>query len=116
MNRLTDEEEIRKRAIFDGLSLKRKEKILKRGYENWDPFAPPNDPIDLRRDSKKHTALMLTRKFLANCPQKDINTLYSQGVWEMCVGLMSGSDRYRGMYEFSCWYKDFLKEEKKEDI
>jgi len=116
MNKLTPDEEMRKRAIFDGLSPKRKEKILRKGYENWDPFALPNDPIDIRTDPKKHTAFMLARRFLANCPDRAYESAYSKGVWEMCMGIISGNDRYRGMYEFSCWYRDLLKNEDKDNL
>ncbi len=47
MANLTPEEEQRKKAIFDGMSPRLQSRILKKGYDIWDPFMEPNDPIDL---------------------------------------------------------------------
>ncbi len=38
------EYEIRKKAIFDTMSKRGQERILKMGYENWEPFQEPKDP------------------------------------------------------------------------
>jgi hypothetical protein len=107
MSKLSQEEEGRKRAIFEGMSPRRQRKILEKGYDNWDPFQPPRDPIDLRTDKNRYTAAMLAREFLATQASEGYSRAYSQGVWEICVGIVSSSDRYTGMYEFSCWYRDF---------
>lgn len=109
MTKLSSEEEMRKKAIFKQMSSKRQKKILEKGYDKWDPFAPPRDPIDLRKDNTRHTAAALAKKFLATCSMEKYSKAYGQGVWEICVGIISGNDRYRGMYEFSCWYHEFLK-------
>jgi hypothetical protein len=106
---LPPEEEERKRAIFERMSARRKERILKRGYDNWDPFIPPRDPLDLRVDKSRHTAAMLARAFLSTRSEEQREKAYEQGVWEICVGLISENERYTGMYEFSIWYGDFLK-------
>jgi hypothetical protein len=108
MRRLTPEEEERKRAIFESMSPKWREKILKRGYDKWDPFAPPKDPIDLRRDLTGNTAASLVKRFLDTKEARSCSPAFVQGVWEICQGLMTSSDRYRGMYEFCCWYRDLL--------
>ena len=108
MTALPPEDEEKKRAIFEGMSARRKEKILKMGYENWDPFVKPRDPIDLRADKTKRAAAELARAFLSNRFAEKRDRDYEQGVWEISVGLINESERYRGMYEFSIWYKDFL--------
>ena len=110
MEKLSPEDENRKKAIFDGMSDRSKKKILARGYEEWDPFLAPKDPIDIRTDKRRHTALDLTKKFLRTCSHEDYSHAYGQGVWEICTGIISGDDRYRAMYEFSCWYRDFLRD------
>ncbi len=109
MTKLSPEEENRKRAVFEQMSPKRQEKILKKGYDKWDPFAPPRDPIDLRTDQTRHTAAMVVKKFLATHSMEEYSNAYGQGAWDICVGIMSDNDRYMGMYEFSCWYDEFLK-------
>ena len=48
-----EEAEKRKRAVFESMSPRRQKHILKKGYEKWDPFAEPKDPIDIRKDKTK---------------------------------------------------------------
>jgi len=69
----------------------------------------PKDPIDIRMDQCRETALSLMRRFLQTCPQKEYSNAYGQGAWEVCMGIMGGDDRCRGIYDFSCWYRDLLK-------
>ncbi len=98
----------RKRAIFDAMGARGQRQILKRGYEKWDPFMEPKEPIDIRRDRTKRTTQMLVRVFLQTRPQTDYSNAYGQGVLEICHGIINDDDRYTGMYEFSVWYRDLL--------
>jgi hypothetical protein len=113
MTKLTPEEaEDRKRAVFDSMSARRRNHILKKvGYDRWDPFEEPKDPIDIRRDQSKRTTQMLVREFLQTRSQKEYSNAYGAGVLELCLGLMNDDDRYRGMFEFSCWYRELLEKE-----
>ena len=112
MRKLSPEEKERKKAIFDSMSARRRAHILKKeGYDEWDPFIEPKDPIDIRQDKTRRTARELAQEFLAACDQERYSNAFGQGVWEMCIGLMGDDDRYKGMYEFSCWYCDLLKKE-----
>jgi len=106
---LTIEEEMRKKAIFDAMSAKSRKRILDKGYEKWDPFLMPKDPIDIRMDQCRETALSLMSSFLQTCPHKEYSNAYGQGAWEVCMGITGGDDRWRGIYDFSCWYRDRLK-------
>ena len=108
MKRLPPEQEERKKAIFDGMSARNKKKILDKGYESWDPFSQPKDPIDIRVDQGRRTAWQLAGDFLQTRSHEGYSNEYGQGVWEICTGIMSGKDRYRAMYEFSCWYQRLL--------
>ena len=108
MNRLSPEQEERKRAIFDGMSARNKKRILDKGYDSWDPFSLPNDPIDIRVDQGRRTAGELARDFLQTRSHEGYSNDYAQGVREICTGIVSGKDRYRAMYEFSCWYQRLL--------
>ena len=107
MKKLSREEEKRKKTIFDSMSPRGQRRILAKGYDSWDPFELPRDPIDLRVDKNRYTAAMLTKEFLATRESEKYSPAYAQGVWDICVGIISDSDRYMGMYEFSCWYRDF---------
>jgi hypothetical protein len=106
---LTLEEEKSKKAIFDAMSARSRKRVVDKGYEKWDPFMMPKDPIDLRMNQRRETALSLMRKFLHTRPSEDYNKDYCQGAWEVCMGITVGDDRWRGIYDFSCWYRDILK-------
>ncbi len=112
MNEFSAEEiERRKRAIFDQMSPRRQKAILKRGWERWDPFIEPKDPIDIRRDATRRTTRQLFNEFLQSRSGPEKGNAYNQGVLEICLGLVNDDERYRAMYEFSCWYRDLLEKE-----
>jgi len=103
--------EIKKKAIFDSMAPRRQKHILKRGYDRWDPFEEPKDPIDIRKDKTKRTSQQLVREFLQQCSHQDYSNAYGRGVLEFCIGLVNEDDRFRGMYEFALWYNQLLKRE-----
>ena len=111
-----EEAEKRKRAVFDSMSPRRQKHILKKGYDKWDPFEEPKDPIDIRRDKTKRTTQMLVREFLQSCSAEEYSNAYGRGVLEMALGIVNEDDYFQGMYEFSCWYRDLLKKEGQNDI
>ncbi len=112
--RFTPEEiERRKRLVFESMSERRRRHILRRGYDSWDPFAEPKDPIDIRRDPTRRTAHDLVREFLASRGAPFPNTSYSRGVLEMAIGMVNAEDRVRGMFDFACWYRELLAREGK---
>ena len=108
MNDTSSEKAKRKRAIFDAMSSRRRNHILKKGYERWDPFQEPKDPIDIRRDKSKRTTQMLVREFLQQKDSETYSPAYGRGVLEICLGIVNNEDRFIGMYEFSCWYRELL--------
>jgi hypothetical protein len=103
-----EEEERRKKAVFNSMSPRRQQHILKRGYDKWDPFQEPKDPIDIRKDKTKRTTQDLVREFLQTRSAEVQNNAYNRGVLEFALGIVNGEDRFRGMYEFACWYHDLL--------
>ncbi len=112
VDELTQEQaEERKRAIFDAMSDRRRKHIQKMGYEKWNPFLEPKDPIDIRTDKTKRTTKALVREFLQSRASGDYGNKYAGGVLEICLGIVNGDDRYRAMFEFSCWYYELLKRE-----
>ncbi len=107
MSNGSPDEEKKKKFIFDSMSKRNRKKILDKGYDNWNPFEKPKDPIDLREADKRETATTLTKKFLQTVGQSEYSREYGKGVFEICMGIIGDEDRYRAMYEFSCWYKEF---------
>jgi len=103
-----EETEVRKRAIFDAMSPRRQKRILKIGYERWDPFQEPNDPIDIRKDKTKRTSQALVREFLQSRPMEGYSNSYGRGVLEIAMGIVNQEDRFIAMYEFSIWYRALL--------
>ena len=109
---LTPEEEKKKREIFDAMAPRRQQRILKKGYDTWDPFQMPKDPLaQMRRDREgKQHALELFQRYLAETALPEESTEYLKGVMEMSEGVVGGGDRFRGMYAFACWYEKKGKE------
>jgi hypothetical protein len=106
-----DEIERRKKAVFERMSPRRQKHILNKGYETWDPFIEPKDPIDIRKDKTKRTTQALVREFLQSLPEQTYSNSYGRGVFEICHGIINQDDRFVAMYEFSCWYRELLKKE-----
>ncbi len=114
MSHIEENEEQKKQAVFDSMSPRRQAHILKKGYEKWNPFAEPKDPIDIRKDKTKRTSQMLIREFLQSKSSTEYSNDYGRGAFEMCLGIINQEERFWGMYDFACWYQDLLKTEGRE--
>ena len=102
---LANERERQKKAIFDAMSPKRQQRILKKvGYENWDPFQEPKYPIDLREQEVERKAMTLSREFLEGCGIEHYSDEYIQAVREISKGLLKDQARYKAIFDFCCWY------------
>ena len=108
MTDISKDEEFRKKAIFDRMSPRRQKHILKKGYEKWNPFIEPKDPIDIRKDRTKRTSQMLIREFLQSKDLEAYSNNYGRGAFEICMGIINEDERYQGMFEFACWYNSLL--------
>jgi hypothetical protein len=106
-----EEEQKRKKAIFESMSLRRQKHILKKGYDKWDPFQEPKDPIDIRKDKTKRTTQELFRAFLQSRSNEDYSNAYGRGVFEICHGIINDDDKFKAMFEFSVWYQKLLERE-----
>lgn len=105
------EEERQKRAIFDNMSERSRKRILNKGYALWNPFEPPKDPIDIRKDKTQRTGLALIKEFWRSRESEPNSDQYGRGVVEICLGIINKDERFLGMFEFSCWYKELLDKE-----
>lgn len=98
-----------KKAVFESMSARRQKYILdKVGYDNWDPFQKPKDPIDIRKDKSNRTSQRLVREFLQSRPLEGYSNSYGRGVLEMAIGIVNDDDRFIGMYEFALWHRKLL--------
>jgi hypothetical protein len=105
-------EDDKKKAVFDAMAPRRQKHILdKVGYDKWDPFEKPKDPIDIRRDKSRRTSQTLVREFLQACPMERYSNSYGRGVLEMAIGIVNDDDRFIGMYDFALWHKALLSRE-----
>ena len=103
-----DEIEAKKKAIFDAMGKRGQKQILKKGYEEWNPFEEPKDPIDIRKDKTQRTSQQLIREFLSAIPHEEYSNSYAQSALEMCIGIINDEERVKGMFDFAIWYRDLL--------
>ena len=112
MDKFTPEQiDERKKAIFDAMGKRGQKQILKKGYDKWDPFQEPKDPIDIRKDKTKRTSQDLIREFLSGIDKDEYSTTYAQGAFEMCLGIINDNEKLKGMFDFACWYEKLLRKE-----
>lgn len=114
--KLTPEEESLKRDLYEKIPARRRKFIDRIGYENWDPFPKPNDPMELRTDVTQRTTQQLIREFLQSRPEKPApengtQNAYAQGALECALGIVNRDDKYLGAYDFAVWYHELLKKE-----
>lgn len=111
MTRRSNEDEKRKKLVFDSMSPRRQKHIIKKGYDEWDPFIEPKDPIDIRQDKTKRTSQGLITSFFHTVKAETYSNAYGRGAFELCMGIINEDERYKGMYDFACWYQALLKRE-----
>lgn len=111
MVKTNEEKETLKKAIFESMAPRRKKFIEKIGYDKWNPFQEPKDPIDIRREQTKRTTKQLVREFLVTKAHEEYSNAYGRGVLEIALGIVNNEDRFKAMYEFSCWYRELLEKE-----
>lgn len=100
--------EEQKRAMYEGLSPRRRRFVDRIGYENWDPYQAPFDPIDIRTDALGMTTHDLLKRYsrtLPSAPDPD----YMQTLSEFMVLLVMNIEKVRPILEFSDWYNAQLK-------
>lgn len=112
MDKFTREQiEDKKKAIFDSMGKRGQQQILKTGYEEWNPFQEPKDPIDIRKDKTRRTSQELIREFLSQIDHDDYSNTFAQGAFEMCLGIINNDEKINGMFAFAGWYAALLKKE-----
>lgn len=109
---LNEDQEASKRAMYERLKPRQRKFVDKIGYENWDPFAKPNDPLDIRQDTTKRTTQQLVREFLQMASQNgSYSNEYGQGALQAALGIINRDENMRGTFDFCLWYYDLLRRE-----
>ena len=103
----SDEEE-QKRVMYENMAPRRKRFIDRIGYDKWDPFQLPKDPMDIRQDVTKRTTQELVRDFLQTRDRATLGNDYARGVLECALGMVNKDDKFRGIYDFCLWYRSQL--------
>ena len=114
--KLSPDEEKLKRDLYEKIPARRRKFIDRIGYDNWDPFTKPNDPMEIRTDVSHRTTQQLIREFLqsraaAGGKRPEYSNAYSQGALECAIGVVNRDDRYLGIFDFAIWYHDLLTRE-----
>ncbi len=105
---LTLEQEERKRGIYESMNVRQKKYVDRLGYDTWDPFQKPNDPLDMKVDISNRTTQQLFREFLYSIGDVVVSNEYRKGVLDCALGIISQDDRYVGIFEFCIWYHQLI--------
>ncbi len=113
--RLSPEEELeQKKFIYEKMNPRRRKWIDKIGFDKWDPFAAPKDPIDIRKEATNHTPQELATMFLRSRPDdQGYGEQFASGAMELAMGLLRRDSRFQGMFEYALWYNQLLQQEGK---
>ncbi len=105
-----EEIEERKSYMYSKMSPRRRKFVDRVGYEKWDPFAAPFDPIDIRADQSGMTSDHLTQLFIKETGRNS-NQEYLDAVSEFNVMLVMNFEKVRPVYEYCLWYAEHLKKQ-----
>jgi len=105
MSEPNSEYEVKKRAIFEGMAKRGQQRVLRLGYENWDPFQEPKDPRDTIRSVVALRADALVRQFYAASPGNEGARDFHKDLLDVAVGLLRGERRAQILFEFCKWFQ-----------
>jgi len=106
-----EERDYKKKAIFDGMAKRGQERILRIGYENWDPFEEPKDPRERIFGSASIKAGALIREFYESKGNKEESVTLHRELFELCRGLLQGESRAQVIVEFCNWLRKRMGED-----
>ncbi len=100
-----DEFELKKRAIFDAMGKRGQERILRLGYENWNPFEEPKDPRERIFSSASLRAGALVEEFYKSAANREESVAVHKELFELCRGLIQGEARAKAIFDFCAWLR-----------
>lgn len=105
---LNQEQEAFKRQLYESMKPRRRKFIDKIGYDQWDPFQAPKEPLDMRRDATDRTLQELLRDFMRE--SKGGDAAWQAGAKECALGIIRKDGRFQGIFDFCLWYDRQLRE------
>lgn len=108
---LTADQELLKREIYDRMRPARRKFIDKIGYDQWDPFQAPKEPLDLRREQTNRTLQELVRDFMQETQGQNKDQAWKNGALECALGIFRRDDRFQGIFDFCLWYNRLIQKE-----
>ena len=105
-----DEHDLKKKAIFDGMSPRGQKWVLKTGYEIWDPFQEPKDPRERIFGGASARAHELVNEFCAASGSKEESVSMQKELFDLCRGLLQDEARAKTIFAFCGWYFKKTKE------
>ena len=108
---LTAEEARLKREIYENMTPRRRKFVDRLGYDVWDPFQKPKDPLYFRTDRSQRTAQQLLNEFSRASGAAARDDAYRKGAAQCALGIINKDEKYQGIFDFCLWYHELLKEE-----
>jgi len=106
------EEEEQKRLFYERMSPRRRRFVDRIGFEKWDPFEAPKEPMDIRTDVSQRTVQQLVHEFLRSVSQAPHGGEYARGATECAMGIVARQEKYQGVLDFCVWYHELLQKER----
>lgn len=108
---LSEEQERYKRVLYESMNPRRRKFIDRMGYENWDPYQAPKDPMDIRTDRTQRTLQDLLLEFARAKGASGRDPAWQAGARECALGIIRKDEKYQGIFDFCLWYADLLQRE-----
>lgn len=105
------EEREQKRMFYERMSPRRRRFVDRIGFDNWDPFEAPKEPMDIRTDVSQRTAQDLVREFLQSVSLDMRGGEYARGASDCALGIVGRQEKYMGVLDFCVWYHELLQKE-----
>lgn len=111
---LTSEEEELKAAIYNRMNPRRRKFVDKIGYDQWNPFQEPKEPLDMRTDRTRRTLQELLREFMRDANGSQKSAEWQRGAMECAMGIIKKEEKYQGIFDFCNWYQEILTRDEKQ--
>ncbi len=108
---LTEEQAKAKKAMYEQMSPRRRKFIDRIGYDIWDPFQEPKQPLDIRKERTQRTLQDLMRDFFRENDSSDKDPAWRQGACDCALGIIKKDGRFQGIFDFCLWYNSLLEKE-----
>lgn len=111
---LDEEQERFKRALYEKMNPRRRKFVDRIGYDQWDPFQAPKDPLDIRTDRTSRTLQDLLREFMADSGGRTRDAAWQAGARQCALGIIQKDEKFQGIFDFCLWYAKLLERENNE--